>query len=120
MTRPMRRNLNRLGERERELAAKMRFVHEALAQEGTLVFTHVIQVNERDLLDIAERLGGNNPDPSEYTQLLQQDVEERTQRLIDALEKERQRRREEAQRRENEQQEQQQQEQGEDQFGPRA
>lgn len=116
MTRPMRRNLNRLGERERELAGKLRFVHEALAQEGTLVFTHVIQVNERDLLDVAERLSGRDPDPSEYSQLLQREVEERTERLIAALESERQRRREEARRRQ-EQQDQQQQDQ-DNQFGP--
>ena len=103
MTRPMRRSLNQLGDQERELAGKLRFIYEALAQEGSEVFAHVLQLSERDLLDVHERLGAREPDPGEYTRVLQQDVEDRTQRLISALDKERQRRREEAQRREREQ-----------------
>lgn len=116
MTRPMRRNLNRLGETERELSGKVRYVREALAEEGTLVFTHVLESNERDLVDVSERLAGRSPDPGEFTVLLQRDVEDRTEQLLLALQRERQRRRE--QRQQQQQQQQDQQQQSENQFGP--
>ncbi|MGE0143165.1 MAG: hypothetical protein AB7I19_00105 [Planctomycetota bacterium] len=117
LTRPMRRNLNQLGERERELVGKLRFLHEALTAEGTRVFAHVLELSERDLLEVADRLASREPDVGEYTRLLQADVEARVASLIQALEKERQRRREEAQRRQQ-QGEQQPQEQQANQFGP--
>lgn len=110
LTRPMRRKLNGLADRERELVAKATFLRTSLEEEGTLVFTHALKANEEDLEDIAGRLGGREPDPGSFTALLQECVEERTMHLLDALKREQQRRQEEQQ-----QQQQQQQQGGENQ-----
>ena len=115
LSRPTRRRLQQLGETEVELRSRITYVREAIAAEGTLVFTHVLESNERDLAEIAELLGRRRPDPGEYTQLLQTDVERRTEQLLIALEREQKRRAEERQ-----DQQQQQQQQSENQFGPRT
>jgi len=115
VSRPSRKRLNQYGETERELAAKLAFVREALQEEGNQVFDFVLRSNQEDLESIADRLAGRAPDPGSYTVMMQKDVEERTRELLGALEEARQRREEERQQGEQQQQEQQQQE-GENKF----
>lgn len=92
MTRRMRRKLNELGQREEELANQADFLRTSLAEEQTLVFTHVLQSNQEDLEEVSRRLGGRNPDASDLTVMLQTDVEERTEKLLAALKREQERR----------------------------
>jgi len=88
LTRPVRRKLNQLGERELELADKLKFIKEALTEEDVVVYSYVLRANEQDLRSVSQRLSGSRPDPGEYTSLLQHDVENRTTKLIEALKRE--------------------------------
>jgi hypothetical protein len=97
--------LNQLGEEEQELAGRLEFLVNALTDDGNLVYQTVLQANLEDLREVATRLAGRIPDPGSYTTMLQQDVERRTEEMLKALERERQRR--EQQRREQQQQQQQ-------------
>ncbi|MEZ5963496.1 MAG: hypothetical protein R3F56_06590 [Planctomycetota bacterium] len=106
MTRPMRRRLNELGDREQELVARASFMSEALQKEEEVVYSQVLGAIGDDLTDVARRLGGAQPNPGEYTQAVQDDVRDRLVDLIEALKREQQRRQEE---RQNQQQQQQQQ-----------
>ena len=108
LSRPARRKLNQVGERENELIARTEFILQALVEEGVLVFSHALKANVSDLEEIAQRLAGRRPDPGEFTQMLQKDVEDRAEKLIEALRKERERREQERN--------QQGQQQGENQF----
>lgn len=92
MTRRVRRQLNDLGKEETELGSKAEYLRSALEEEGTLVFSHALKSNEEDLTEVARRLGGRAPDPGELTVMLQEDIEERTAKLIDALKREQERR----------------------------
>jgi hypothetical protein len=105
LSRPVRRKLNQLGEEEQELAGRLEFLVNALTDDGNLVYQTVLQANLEDLREVATRLAGRIPDPGSYTTMLQQDVERRTEEMLKALERERQRR--EQQRREQQQQQQQ-------------
>jgi hypothetical protein len=95
LSRPARRKLNQLGEEEQELAGKIGVLVAALSEEGNLVYRAVLDANLEDLREIARRLGGRAPDPGRFTTLMQQDVERRSQELLAALERERQRREQE-------------------------
>ena len=95
MTRRVRRKLNELAREETELVSKAEYLRTALEEEGTLVFSHALKSNEDDLGEVARRLGGRYPDPGELTVMLQEDVEQRTVKLIDALKREQERRRNE-------------------------
>jgi len=112
LSRPARRKLNQLGEQEQELAGRVEFLVNALAEEGNQVYQAVLRANLEDLREVARRLAGRAPDPGRFTTLLQQDVERRSQDLLDALERERQRR-------EAERKQQQQQPKGKNKFDPR-
>ena len=68
----------------------------------------VLRMNREDLEAVAQRLSGRNPDPGELTVMLQEDVERRTEDLLEALERDQKEREEQEQ---EEQQQQQQQEQ---------
>ena len=74
----------------------------------------MLQANRDDLLEIARRLAGRNPDASRFTTMLQRDVEKRSQDLFAALEREQKRRDEE--RKEEQEQQQQQQQEGQNRF----
>jgi hypothetical protein len=102
--------MNALGEEELDLSSKAKFMREALEEEAVLVFTHSLLLTEQDLVEVHQRLAGNQPLPDEITQVLQEDVEDRVEKLIAALDREQKRRRE---RRDEEQQEEEQQEQEE-------
>lgn len=102
LSRPARTKLNRLGEEEQELAGKIGFLVTALTEEGNLVYQTVLNANLEDLQEVSRRLAGRSPDAGNYTTMLQQDVERRTEEMLKALERERQRREEE--RREQQQQ----------------
>ena len=117
MTRRMRRKLNQLGERERDLADKAEFLHSALEEEGVLVFTHILRSNEDDLNTVGKQLSGSSPDPGDLTIMLQEDVEARTAKLLDALSLEQKRRREEQQRRQEQREQEEQQQQQPDNNG---
>ncbi len=112
MTRPLRRRLNELAEREQELVARSTFMAEALRKEEEIVYSQVLGSIGDDLADVARRMSGTQPDPGEYTQTVQQDAQERLTDLIDALKREQQRRQQEQQ-----QQQQQQQQKGRNQQG---
>jgi hypothetical protein len=105
IARRVRRQLNELGTQESELASKTQYLRTALEEEASLVFSHVLNANQEDLEEVAKRLGGQHPDPGELTVMLQQDVEKRTEKLIEALKREQERRRQ------NQNQQQQQQDQ---------
>lgn len=105
MTRPLRRRLNELADREQELVARAGFMSEALSKEEEVVYSQVLASIGDDLTDVARRLGGTQPNPGEYTRTVQQDVQDRLIDLIEALKREQQRR-------QDEQQQQQQQQQG--------
>lgn len=92
LSRPARRKLNQIGERENELTARTEFILQALVEEGVLVFSHALKANVEDLKGVSERLSGRRPDPSEYTTMLQGDVETRAEQLLAALKREQQRR----------------------------
>ena len=94
LSRRSRRRLNELGEEEQELAGSAKFLREALEKEQVLVFSHALQANEQDLFEVKNRLGGRRPRPDEVTIVLQKDVEDRTMKLIEALEREQRRRQE--------------------------
>jgi hypothetical protein len=111
LSRPARRQVNQLGEEEQALAGKIEFLVNALTEEGNLVYHAVLSANLEDLREIARRLAGRAPDVGSFTTLLQQDVERRSEQLLEALERERQRR-------DQERQQQQQQQQGENKFNP--
>ncbi|MEO0480444.1 MAG: hypothetical protein AAF196_13260 [Planctomycetota bacterium] len=102
LSRPERRRLNEAGETERELAAKTKFLREALEEDSALVFTHVLRSNEVDLNDVADRLVGRRPDVSPFTVQLQRDVEQRAERMLKSIQDERERMREERERQEQE------------------
>ncbi|MGE3172768.1 MAG: hypothetical protein AB7O97_09080 [Planctomycetota bacterium] len=111
LSRPARRKLNQFAEEEQELAARLQTLTGALQEEGNLVYRTVLLANHDDLIEVATRLSGRNPDPSSYTTMLQRDVERRTEDLLEALAREQKRR-------EEERQQQQQQQQGENRFNP--
>lgn len=111
LSRPLRRRLNQLGEEELELAGRIDFLVQALHEEGNMVYQTVLRANLEDLREIADRLTGRQPDVGSFTTLMQEDVERRSEELLEALEQERKRR-------EQERQEQQQQQQGENKFNP--
>lgn len=102
MTRPLRRRLNELGEREGEIASRSEFMRAALVKEEEVVYSQLLGSIAEDLTEVGRRLGGNQPDPGEFTQTVQMEVQDRLVELIAALKREQQRR----------QQEQQQQQQG--------
>lgn len=97
MTRRVRRKLNDLARQETELVSKAEYLRTALEEEGTLVFSHALKTNEEDLGEVSRRLGSRYPDPGELTVMLQEEVEERTTKLIEALKREQERRRNEDQ-----------------------
>jgi hypothetical protein len=97
MTRPLRRRLNELAEREQELVARATFMAQALRKEEEIVYSQVLTTIGDDLADVARRLGGTNPDPGEYTQTVQHDAQDRLTDLIEALKREQQRRQQEQQ-----------------------
>ncbi|MCA8943383.1 MAG: hypothetical protein KDB80_12540 [Planctomycetes bacterium] len=97
LSRPARRQLNQVAEQESELAARLDFILQALVEEGVLVFSHAISSNVEDLEQVISRLSGRRPDPGPFTVLLQKDVEDRTRKLIEALQREQQRREEQRQ-----------------------
>jgi hypothetical protein len=115
LSRAARRKCNQLGEEEQQLAGKLEQLTAALTEEGNLVYLAVLKANLDDLRETARRLGGRNPDPGAFTTLLQQDIEKRTENLLQALERERQRRENE---RKQQQQQQQQQQKGQNRFNP--
>ncbi len=115
LSRRMRRDLNKLGSQEENLKTKAEFLRQALEEEGVLVFSHALAANEDDLDQITVRLSGRNPDPGELTVVLQQDVEARTLKLLEALQKEQERREQER----NQQDQQQQQQEDRNQNGKR-
>jgi hypothetical protein len=115
LSRPSRRKLNQFAEEEQALSKRVETMVTALTEEGNLVYRTVLQANRDDLLEIARRLAGRNPDPSRFTTMLQRDVEKRSQDLFAALERE-QKRREEERKEEQEQQQQQQQQEGQNRF----
>jgi|GEM_PF-5348786 len=106
LSRSKRRKVNGLGEEEQALAGKIELLVSALMEEGNLVYRSVLDANLEDLREIARRLAGRAPDVGSFTTLLQDDVERRSEQLLEALEREQQRR--EEQRQEEQQQEQQQ------------
>ncbi|MCC7065191.1 MAG: hypothetical protein IT456_20450 [Planctomycetes bacterium] len=112
LSRPARKKLNQLSEEENELAGKIEFLVNALSEEGNLVYQMVLRANLEDLREVSRRLGGRSPDPSRFTTLMQQDVERRSQDLLEALENERKRREQEKK------DKQQQKEQGQNKFNP--
>lgn len=114
LPRAMRRKMNQLGEEETELARRVDALVQALTDEGNLVYRTVLVANAEDLREVARRLSGRNPDVSTLTTLMQQDVERRTEDLLQALERERQRREQER----RERQQQQQSPQGQNRFSP--
>lgn len=97
LSRPARKKLNALATEEQELAGKIEFLVTALSDEGNLVYQSVLKANLEDLREVGRRLTGRAPDPGNYTTMLQQDVERRTEELLAALERERQRREKERQ-----------------------
>ncbi len=97
LSRPARRKLNQVGERELELIARTEFILQALVEEGVLVFSHALKANVADLKEVADRLSGRRPDPSEFTVMLQRDVEMRAEQLLAALKREQERRQNENQ-----------------------
>jgi hypothetical protein len=105
LSRAVRRKLNQLGEEELVLAGKIEALVTALQDEGNLVYRTVLKANLEDLREVARRLGGRAPDVGTFTTLMQADLERRTEDLLQALERERQRRQQE----QKEQQQQQQQ-----------
>ena len=109
LSRPARRRVNRLGEEEHTLAGKIELLVNALTDEGNLVYQAVLTANLEDLREVGRRLAGRSPDVGTFTTLLQQDIERRTEQLLEALEREQQRR---------EQERQQGQQQGENRFNP--
>lgn len=114
LSRAMRIKIRQLGEEEQELAGKIDFLVQALTEEGNLVYQAVLKANHEDLRDVAQRLSVRNPDVGAFTTLLQQEVERRTEKLLEALERERQRRQQQRQ----EQQAQSGQQQGKNRFSP--
>jgi hypothetical protein len=114
LPRASRRKMNQLSEEEAELARRVDTLVQALTDEGNLVYRTVLIANAEDLREVARRLAGRNPDVSNLTTLMQQDVERRTEELLQALERERQRREEER----RERQQQQQSPQGQNRFSP--
>ena len=92
LSRHLRRSLNNLGRQEQELADKCEYVRTALEEERALVFSHALRANQEDLEEVARRLAGRRPEVSDVTVLMQEDVESRTVKLIEALERERERR----------------------------
>ncbi|MEC7725944.1 MAG: hypothetical protein VYD05_10555, partial [Planctomycetota bacterium] len=108
LSRSKRRKVNGLGEEEQALAGKIELLVDALSEEGNLVYQSVLNANLEDLGEIARRLAGRAPDVGSFTTLLQDDVERRSEQLLEALEREQQRR---EQQRQEEQEQQQQQEQ---------
>lgn len=109
LPRAIRRKVNGLGEEEQALAGKVEFLVTALTEEGNLVYQSVLRANLEDLREVARRLAGRAPDVGSFTTLLQDDVERRSEQLLEALEREMKRREEE--RKEKQQQDQQQQQQ---------
>lgn len=95
LSRAMRTKVNQLGEEEQELAGKLEFLVQALTEEGNLVYQTVLKANVDDLREVSRRLAGRRPDVGTFATLLQQDVERRTEDLLQALERERQRREQE-------------------------
>lgn len=114
LPRASRRKMNQLSEEEAELARRVDTLVQALTDEGNLVYRTVLLANAEDLREVARRLAGRNPDVSNLTTLMQQDVERRTEELLQALERERQRREEER----RERQQQQRSPQGQNRFSP--
>jgi hypothetical protein len=113
LSRAARRKVNQLGEEEQQLAGKIEALNKALDEEGNLVYLAVLKANLDDLREVVRRLGGRNPDTGPFTTLLQQDIEKRTEELLNALERERKRREQERQ-----EQQQQQQQKGQNRFNP--
>jgi hypothetical protein len=104
LSRPARRKVNGLGEEEQGLAGKVEFLVNALSEEGNLVYRSVLNANLEDLREVARRLAGRSPDVGSFTTLLQDDVEQRTLKLLDALAKELKRRNEERQQQQQDEQ----------------
>ncbi len=92
LSRPARHKLNQFAEEEQGLAGRLESLVQALTEEGNVVYRTVLLANHDDLLEVARRLSGRNPDPSDYTTMLQGDVERRTADLLDALAREQKRR----------------------------
>lgn len=113
LSRSKRRKVNGLGEEEQALAGKIELLTNALTEEGNLVYQSVLKANLEDLQEIARRLAGRAPDVGSFTTLLQEDVEQRTEKLLEALEREQQRREEQ---RQQEQEQQQQEDQPQNKF----
>ena len=113
LSRSKRRKVNGLGEEEQALAGKIELLTNALTEEGNLVYQSVLKANLEDLREIARRLAGRAPDVGSFTTLLQEDVEQRTEKLLEALEREQQRREEQ---RQQEQEQQQQEDQPQNKF----
>ena len=105
LSRSKRRKVNGLGEEEQALAGKIELLTSALTEEGNLVYQSVLNANLEDLREVARRLAGRAPDVGSFTTLLQEDVEQRTEKLLEALDRE-QKRREEQRQQEQEQQQQ--------------
>jgi DNA repair exonuclease SbcCD ATPase subunit len=106
LSRAVRRKLNQLGEEEQVLAGKIEALVAALQEEGNLVYRTVLKANLEDLREVARRLGGRAPDVGTFTTLMQADLERRTEDLLQALERERQRRQQEQQEQQQQQQQQ--------------
>jgi len=113
LSRSQRRKVNGLGEEEQALAGKIEFLVNALTEEGNLVYQSVLNANLEDLREVARRLAGRAPDVGSFTTLLQEDVERRSEQLLEALEREQKRREQE---RQEQQQQQQQQDQPQNKF----
>ena len=113
LSRSKRRKVNGLGEEEQALAGKIELLTNALTEEGNLVYQSVLKANLEDLQEIARRLAGRAPDVGSFTTMLQEDVEQRTEKLLEALEREQQRREEQ---RQQEQEQQQQEDQPQNKF----
>jgi hypothetical protein len=109
--RRMRGPIRELGREQGEIAERAEYIAKALAEEGTLVFTYVLESVAMDANELRSLMGSRRPRLDRYVLGIQEEIATRLQSLLDALRREMQRKKEEQ--RQQEQQEQNQEEQQE-------